>query len=186
MKRWMMFAAIVVLVAVVVAVPAMAHDGHAFNGDAFDLFNSDTFNRVFDGFNDSRGNNGSSVGNGFFNGSGGSDRLGNSADSNHVTDSRFDNNRSDDPSVSQAIGQESESGDVAINSSVTGSGNNSNQCVTPLQFGNTGSLQNAQGVLQYGSESGDIELEGSSFVFAPSLNAKCDQKVQQSAAASSN
>jgi hypothetical protein len=55
-----------------------------------------------------------------------------------------------------------------------------------LQFGNTGSLQNAQGVLQYGSSSGDIELGGSSFVFAPSLNAKCDQKVQQSAAASSN
>ena len=88
--------------------------------------------------------------------------------------------------VTNAVGQESETGNVSITGTATQSGNNSNQCVTPLQFGNTGSLQNAQGVLQYASTSGDIELEGSSFVFAPSLNAKCDQKVQQSAAASSN
>jgi hypothetical protein len=106
------------------------------------------------------------------------------SDNNRFNDNRFNDNRFNDPSVTQAIGQESQSGDVKITGNATQSGNNSNQCVTPLQFGNTGSLQNAQGVLQYGSTSGDIELGDSSFVFAPSLNAKCDQKVQQSAAAS--
>ena len=89
-----------------------------------------------------------------------------------------------DPGVQQAIGQESETGNVTITGTATQSGNNSNQCVTPLQFGNTGSLQNAQGVLQYASRSGDVELGGSTFEFSPSLNASCDQKVQQSAAAS--
>ena len=89
-----------------------------------------------------------------------------------------------DPSVSQALGQEAESGDVTVNFTATQSGNNSSSCVRPLQFGNTGSLQNAQGVLQYRSDSGDIELEGSTFDFSPTLNATCNQAVQQSAAAS--
>ena len=91
--------------------------------------------------------------------------------------------------VTQAIGQESESGDVTDTFTATQSGNNSSQCVTPEQFGNTGSLQNGQGVLQYNSTIkgpfGDIEQEGSTFTFSPTLTATCDQKVQQSSAASS-
>jgi Tfp pilus assembly protein FimT len=86
--------------------------------------------------------------------------------------------------VTNAVGQESETGDVNANFSATQSGNNSSQCVTPLQFGNTGSLQNGQAVLQYGSDSGDIELGGSTFTFDPTLNAACNQAVQQSSAAS--
>jgi spore coat protein U-like protein len=86
--------------------------------------------------------------------------------------------------VTNAVGQESETGNVNANFSATQSGNNSNQCVTPLQFGNTGSLQNGQAVLQYGSTSGDIEQEGSTFTFSPTLTANCSQAVQQSAAAS--
>jgi hypothetical protein len=86
--------------------------------------------------------------------------------------------------VQQGIGQGSETGNVSVNFSATQSGNNSSQCVTPLQFGNTGSLQNAQGVLQYRSTSGDIQQEGSTFTFNPTLNATCNQAVQQSAAAS--
>ena len=86
--------------------------------------------------------------------------------------------------VTNAVGQESETGNVSITGTATQSGNNSNQCVTPLQFGNTGSLQNGQAVLQYRSTSGDIELEGSTFEFSPSLTANCTQAVQQSAAAS--
>jgi hypothetical protein len=160
----MMFVAVVVLVAVVIAVPAMARDGRAFDGNAFAPFNSDTFNRVFEGFYDGRGNNSSPVDN----------------HNNNNLNNRFN----DPPSVNQAVGQESQSGNVKITGSAPQSGNNSNQCVTPLQFGNTGSLQNTQGVLQYGSTSGDIELGGSSFEFSPSLNAKCDQKVQQSSVAS--
>src|SRR5919202_485503 len=42
--------------------------------------------------------------------------------------------------VTNAVGQESETGDVTITGTATQSGSNSNQCVTPLQFGNTGSL----------------------------------------------
>src|ERR671929_1206997 len=84
--------------------------------------------------------------------------------------------------VTNAVGQESETGNVTANFTATQSGNNSSQCVTPLQFGNTGSLQNGQAVLQYGSQTrgpfGDVELEGSTFTFNPSLNATCNQAVQ--------
>ena len=86
--------------------------------------------------------------------------------------------------VTNAVGQEAESGDVTPSFTATQSGNNSSQCVNPLQFGNTGSLQNGQAVLQYGSTSGDIGLGGSTFTFSPSLTATCTQKVQQSSAAS--
>jgi hypothetical protein len=87
--------------------------------------------------------------------------------------------------VSQDLGNESESGNVTPSFSVQSSGNNSNQCVTPLQFGNTGNLNNAQGFLQYASGSGNLEAEGPSFTFAPELTAPCTQQVQQSSAASS-
>jgi hypothetical protein len=53
-----------------------------------------------------------------------------------------------------------------------------------LQFGNTGSLQNGQAVLQYNSSSGDIGLGGSTFTFSPTESATCTQQVQQSSAAS--
>jgi Tfp pilus assembly protein FimT len=87
--------------------------------------------------------------------------------------------------VSQGLGNESESGNVTPSFSVTSTGNNSNQCVTPLQFGNTGNLDNSQGFLQYASGSGNLEAEGPTFNFAPELTAPCDQAVQQSSAASS-
>ena len=92
--------------------------------------------------------------------------------------------------VTNAIGQESETGTVNATFTATQSGNNSSQCVAPEQFGNTGSLQNGQGVLQYNSTVrgpfGDIEQEGSTFTFSPTLTANCTQAVQQSSAASSN
>jgi hypothetical protein len=86
--------------------------------------------------------------------------------------------------VTNAVGQSDETGNVTLNFSATQSGNNSSQCVTPLQFGNTGSLQNGQAILQYGSTSGDLSEGGSTFTFSPTLTATCDQKVQQSSAAS--
>ena len=88
--------------------------------------------------------------------------------------------------VSNGVGNESESGDVTPTFSVQSTGNNSNQCVTPLQFGNTGNFQNAQGFLQYASEADDLEGEGPEFSFAPVLTAPCTQQVQQSSAASSS
>ena len=97
---------------------------------------------------------------------------------------RFNGNNNGD--ISQELGNETESGDVSLDFSVQSSGDNSNQCVTPLQFGNTGNLQNAQGFLQYASSADDLEAEGPTFTFAPVLTAPCDQAVQQSSAASSN
>jgi hypothetical protein len=87
--------------------------------------------------------------------------------------------------IAPEIGQESESGDVNITPDVSSSGDYASQCVAPLQFGNTGNLQNGQGVLQYFSDADDIEFEGSSFEFSPSVETTCDQAVQQSSAASS-
>ena len=95
---------------------------------------------------------------------------------------RFD--RFNNGEVSQEFNQDiDETGNVELNTTVTSTGNNSNQCVAPLQFGNTGNLQNAQGFLQYNSTADDIEFEGSSFTFSPSLTNTCDQSVQQAAAA---
>ena len=86
--------------------------------------------------------------------------------------------------VSFETGQEIEqTGNVTLNTNVTSSGNNGSQCVAPLQFGNTGNVQNAQGFLQYASTSDDIEFGGSSMEFTPTLNNTCQQTVQQAAAA---
>jgi hypothetical protein len=91
--------------------------------------------------------------------------------------------------VSNGIGNEGESGNVAPSFSTQSTGNNSNQCVTPLQFGNTGNLNNGQAFLQYASQTagplGNLEAEGPTFSFTPELTAPCTQQVQQSSAASS-
>ena len=86
--------------------------------------------------------------------------------------------------VTEEFGQEAEdTGNVTTTTTVTSTGDNSNQCVAPLQFGNTGNVQNAQGFLQYASTSGDIEFEGSSMPFTPTLTNSCTGQVQQAAAA---
>jgi hypothetical protein len=104
-------------------------------------------------------------------------------------DDRFDNNGFDNNPVgiSQEFSQETdETGDVDLSLGIGNSGDSSNQCVAPVQFGNTGNLQNQQGFLQYGSNADDIEFGGSQFVFTPQQGVQCDQSVQQAASASSN
>jgi hypothetical protein len=60
----------------------------------------------------------------------------------------FDNNGLDNAlNFDQETGR---TGDVNLNSDIVNTGNNSNQCAAPLQFGNTGNLQNAQGFVQDG------------------------------------
>src|ERR671939_1175095 len=85
--------------------------------------------------------------------------------------------------VSQGLAERSTTGNVNTTFTAESTGNNSNQCVTPLQFGNTAPQQNTQGVLQYGSSTdgafGDIGLTGPSFVFAPSESAPCTPNVEQ-------
>jgi hypothetical protein len=81
---------------------------------------------------------------------------------------------------------ENESGEIETENNFSIKGNNNNACLGQLQFGNTGNFTNQQGVLQYGSEADDIEFEGPEIEFAPENETKCDQKVQQAAAASSS
>jgi hypothetical protein len=159
MRKLTILAAMLALVAVV-AVPAALAQGRGFDNDAFqDRFGAFFGDDFFNSFDD----------NGF--------------DDNGFDDNGFDNNG---VGIGQEFSQETdETGDVDLSLGIGNSGNNSSQCVAPMQFGNTGNLQNQQGFLQYGSNADDIEFSGSEFVFAPQQLVSCDQSVEQSAAASS-
>src|SRR3954453_3006809 len=149
MRKLIMLAAVVALVAAVGVPAAFAQNFPNFN-------NNDNNNR----FDDNNFNDNNHHRNNFNNGGGGG--------------------------VSQEFDQQTDpTGDVNLSTQVSGSGSNSNQCVAPLQFGNTGNLQNSQGFLQYASQADDIQFEGSSFEFTPEQNVECNQAVQQSSAASS-
>jgi hypothetical protein len=125
-----------------------------------------------------------------------------------------------EPTPALEFNQEAENtGNVTISTAVSQTGNNSNQCVAPLQFGNTGNVQNAQGFTTFGStpfffnnndnnindnndngffdhhrrflfpffnnglNNNDIEFEGSSMTFTPTLTNTCNQAVEQAGAA---
>ena len=91
--------------------------------------------------------------------------------------------------TSQGLAERSTTGNVTTTFTATSTGNNSNQCAAPLQFGNTAPQQNTQGVHQYASTTGgvfgDIGETGGTFPFTPVLTAPCTPKVEQSSAASS-
>jgi hypothetical protein len=165
MRKLTILAAMLALVAVV-AVPAALAQG--FDNDAFEerfasFFDDDFFNR--------------------FNNNDDDEDFFNRFDNNGFDDNGFDNNG---VGIGQEFSQETdETGNVDLNSEIINTGDNSSQCVAPMQFGNTGNLQNQQGFLQYGSNADDIEFSGSEFVFAPQQLVSCDQSVEQSAAASS-
>jgi hypothetical protein len=156
LKKLISMAAILAMVALMAA-PALAQNFDFDNDDDNNFDNDDDNGFFFD--NDD--------GNGFF----------------------FDNDNFDNGGgggVSEEFEQETdETGDVTLDTSVSGSGDSSNQCVAPLQFGNTGNLQNEQGFLQYNSIADDVEFGGGTFEFAPEQAVQCDQAVQQSAASSS-
>ena len=91
------------------------------------------------------------------------------------------------PAIAQTSlenGQETESGDVALNFGVENSGNYASQCTPAIQFGNTGNFNNAPTFLQYASTSDDFEPEGISFTVEPTTDVSCDRTIQQSSAAS--
>jgi hypothetical protein len=88
------------------------------------------------------------------------------------------------PAVSQSLDQQAESGDVSQSFNVSNSGDNSNQCANVQGVANTGNAQNQIGVVQYGSEAEDIEVEGdSSIEVSPELDSQSQQEVEQAAAA---
>jgi uncharacterized membrane protein len=88
--------------------------------------------------------------------------------------------------VTQESEQEAESGDLDQTFEVSGSGDNSNQCVGIQGVGNTGNSQNLIDVVQYGSDADDFEFEevGSSIDVSPTNTTTCDQQVNQAASAS--
>ena len=82
-------------------------------------------------------------------------------------------------------GSESESGEVAMDFSVTNEGDYPSQCVPATQFGNTGNFNNAPTFLQYVSPEGDdFEPGGIEFAMESEVEVGCDSTVQQSSAAS--
>ena len=88
--------------------------------------------------------------------------------------------------LSMETEQEAESGDLDQSFTITGSGDNSNQCVGIQGVGNTGNSQNVIDLIQYGSEADDFEFEeiGSTIDVSPSNSTSCDQQVNQAASAS--
>jgi hypothetical protein len=88
--------------------------------------------------------------------------------------------------INQESEQEAESGDVDQSFTVTGSGDNSNQCVGIQGVANTGNAQNQTSLIQYGSDVDDFEFDeaGSNIDVSPSNSTECDQQVNQAASAS--
>src|ERR671912_2838015 len=78
--------------------------------------------------------------------------------------------------VTQEDEQEGESGELDQSFEVSGSGDNSTQCVGIQGVGNTGNPQNITDLIQYGSEAGDFEFEevGSTIDVSPASTTTCD------------
>ena len=74
--------------------------------------------------------------------------------------------------------------DTSEKSTVTQSGDNSNQCVPSIQFGNDGENDNEQTATQQYSTADDIEVSGNTMTFSPELTAPCTPTIQQSSASS--
>ena len=87
--------------------------------------------------------------------------------------------------VGQESEQETESADLDQTFTVTGGGDNSNQCVGIQGVGNTGNAQNLIDVIQYASE-GDFEFDevNSSIDVSPTNTTECTSEVTQAASAS--
>jgi hypothetical protein len=88
------------------------------------------------------------------------------------------------PAGAQGNSQEIESGDSSQTFTVTGGGDNSNQCAGIQGVSNTGNAVDKTSILQVLSE-GDIEVDDSgNFTISPTSTTTCDQQVNQAATAS--
>src|SRR5215210_4627704 len=83
--------------------------------------------------------------------------------------------------VNQESEQEAESGDVDQSFTVSGEGDNSNQCVGITGVANTGNAQNQRGLIQYSSEADEFEFEdvGADLSVSGTGTTTCDQQVNQ-------
>jgi hypothetical protein len=88
--------------------------------------------------------------------------------------------------VSQESEQDTDSGDVDQSFTVTGGGDNSNQCVGLSGVANTGNAQNQIDLIQYASTADDFEFDetGSTLTVSPVNTTDCTQAVNQAASAS--
>lgn len=88
--------------------------------------------------------------------------------------------------VSQDSEQDVHSGDLNQTFTVTGGGDNSNQCVGAQIAGNTGNTQNQIDLIQYASTADDFEFDedNATITVSPTNTTTCDQKVNQAASAS--
>src|SRR5215210_3954904 len=88
--------------------------------------------------------------------------------------------------IEQDNEQEADSGDVNQSFTVTGGGDNSNQCVGVQGVANTGNAQNQTNILQYASTVDDFEFEevGGTITVSPTNTTSCEQQVNQAASAS--
>ena len=87
--------------------------------------------------------------------------------------------------VGQEAEQESESGDVDQSFTVTGEGDNSNQCANIQGAAQTGNSQNQIDLVPVFSVADDFEFDevGSTIEESPANTATCDQQVNQAASA---
>ena len=208
MRKFMMLGALVAVVVAALAVPALAQQGDFFRGDPSEFgdyledqaeaqgrdFDEALFENFLEDYPRSWAD---------FYGFGGDDRWGDDSqwdernDHDWWNDWRHDDDRDDDrdndrnndeivPAVSQSFQQQAQSGDVNQSFNVSNSGDNSNQCAGIQGVANTGNAQNQVGIIQYGSEADDIELEdsGASITVSPNSFTSCEQQVNQAASAS--
>src|ERR687885_388962 len=82
--------------------------------------------------------------------------------------------------IGSGVGQESESGDVALNFSVSNKGNYPSQCTPAIQQGNTGNFDNASSFIQYDGTADDFEPGGIEVGFGGTNSAECGSTIQQS------
>jgi hypothetical protein len=87
--------------------------------------------------------------------------------------------------VGQEGEQEADSGEVDQTFTVSGEGDNGNQCAGIVGNANTGNSQNQLDLIQYGSVADDFEFDevGSNLDVTGTGTTTCDQTVNQAAAA---
>jgi hypothetical protein len=91
-----------------------------------------------------------------------------------------------DGDFAREVEQDAESGDIDQDFSVTGTGDNSSQCVGIQGVANTGNAQDAVGLGLLGGDFDDFDIDdsGADIDVSGSSDTSCDQEVNQAAAAS--
>lgn len=95
---------------------------------------------------------------------------------------QLDDFNNDEPFFNQENDQNVESGDSTQVFTVTGGGDNSNQCVGLQGVSNTGNQVTNNAVQQYASD-GDVGISNGDFTVSPVNTTTCNQSVDQSAVA---